>query len=206
MSRPDGTITRLLQLSVERLPEDELRAAVETLADRLFRATPGSDSVYRKMTLFARMFCGGWGDEGQVADVITRVLVELFPAGRLEARNSRQLEGLLRTAIRNRIVDVRRRDRRQVPLETEPESRGHESLDETAEMLAAFCAHLERDLDAPDRAQRATLARLLIESEGATTKERRQAIMDRLELKNATYYRRRDELAAALLEFLEEAG
>ena len=205
MVQLEGTVTRILQLDIASLTGQQVQEAVETLCDRLFSDTADGPSTHQKLLAFARLF--GTGDhEADVADVMSRVLVELFPAGRVKARNSGQLEGLLRTAIRNRMIDSSRRSSRQDALTEDVADRrcGDSEAAEEA-VFAAFRASILEQQSANVSRQRElqVIVDHLYESRGASPLNRRRQLLDQLGVSTATFYRRRSELAVAFLEFLE---
>ena len=230
MNTPAGTVTRILNLNVEELTPDELQKSIEDLCARLFRGTQHKSSgapatglqdpeeaegkqrppsIYEKMCAFANMFCSGTWDEDVVADEMTRILVELYPEGKVRAKNSLQLEALLRTSIRNRLITVYRRESKQEPLVEEPatiaptEIETDEPMDDQVAMHA-FVSFLERDKKCEDkRDQLVSFAQLLYQSAGAQTSEDRQRIMQSFKISTATYFRWRTELKTRFVEFLD---
>ena len=130
--------------------------------------------------------------------MLTNVLVVHYPAGRVRARNSGQLWGLLHTSIRNYLATQSRRASRLRPLSQDPpEDRGG-SREEEIPNLRRFIA--ARDPDG----QLERLFSELYGHDGVLDAESRQELLVKFDCSQATLYRQIRTLKTIVEEYLRE--
>jgi DNA-directed RNA polymerase specialized sigma24 family protein len=216
MTTSEGTITRFLQLDLSGLSHEQIDEAVKVLCNRLFaggKGEPANDepAMYWRLVKFADRVFGDRGSEEHVADAMTKVIVELYPRGSLPTRNSVELEAFLRTVVRNQLITVFRRGRREQPLPVDVPDRADSDGDERREnehdvdeVLRNFKEYLSRAIDdADERLLLANLLDMLYEREGAGAGENRDEILAQLNLSRAAFYRKKSKLIGEFLAFLD---